>query len=87
MAAQARRLRLLRRGHPRGAATQASRDGAEDASGGRQFQHPFHPQFIDEDGTLQANAVMEQAAAAMLDELVRTETALRPLRPGSREAA
>jgi NAD(P)H-dependent FMN reductase len=40
---------------------------------------PFHPQFID-DGMVQANEIMEQAAAAMLDELVRVERALRPLR-------
>ncbi len=42
---------------------------------------PFHTQFIDEQGHVQANEVMEQAADAMLDELVRTEAALRPLRP------
>jgi NAD(P)H-dependent FMN reductase len=41
---------------------------------------PFHSQFLDEDGVLQANEIMEQAADAMLDELLRTETALRPLR-------
>jgi len=41
---------------------------------------PFHTQFIDEEGLVQANEVMEQAADAMLDELVRTEAALRPLR-------
>ena len=41
---------------------------------------PFHSQFLDEDGVLQANEIMEQAASAMLDELLRTETALRPLR-------
>ncbi len=41
---------------------------------------PFHAQFIDEEGQLQANEVMEQAADAMLDELLRTEAALRPLR-------
>jgi NAD(P)H-dependent FMN reductase len=41
---------------------------------------PFHTQFIDEEGQLQANEVMEQAADAMLNELVRTEAALRPLR-------
>ena len=41
---------------------------------------PFHSQFIDEEGELQANEVMEQAADAMLNELVRTETALRWLR-------
>lgn len=41
---------------------------------------PFHSQFIDEEGQVQANEVMEQAADAMLNELVRTETALRSLR-------
>jgi NAD(P)H-dependent FMN reductase len=48
---------------------------------------PFHTQFLDQDGTLQASAVMEQAADAMLDELVRTEAALRPLRPASQQTA
>jgi NAD(P)H-dependent FMN reductase len=41
---------------------------------------PFHTQFIDDDGRVVANEVMEQAADAMLDELVRTEAALRTLR-------
>ncbi len=41
---------------------------------------PFHTQFIDEDGLVVANEVMEKAATAMLDELVRTEAALRTLR-------
>jgi NAD(P)H-dependent FMN reductase len=41
---------------------------------------PFVSQFIDDDGALQANETMEQAADAMLDELVRVEAALRPLR-------
>jgi NAD(P)H-dependent FMN reductase len=41
---------------------------------------PFHSQFIDEEGQVQANEVMEQAADAMLNELVRIEAALRPLR-------
>ena len=48
---------------------------------------PFHTQFLDDDGTFQANAVMEQAADTMLDELVRTEAALRPLRPASAQAS
>jgi NAD(P)H-dependent FMN reductase len=43
---------------------------------------PFVHQFIDEDGEVQANETMEQAADAMLDELVRVEAALRPLRSG-----
>jgi NAD(P)H-dependent FMN reductase len=41
---------------------------------------PFHTQFLDDDGRAQANEVMEQAADAMLDELLRVEAALRPLR-------
>ena len=41
---------------------------------------PFHTQFFEESGRVQANEVMEQAADVMLDELVRTEAALRPLR-------
>lgn len=42
---------------------------------------PFVRQFIDDDGKLDPNEVMEQAAMAMLDELQRVEAALRPLRP------
>jgi NAD(P)H-dependent FMN reductase len=42
---------------------------------------PFHTQFLDSDGVFRPNDVMERAADAMLDELVRTEAALRPLRP------
>ena len=41
---------------------------------------PFVAQFIDNHGVLQANDVMEQAARAMLDELVRVQAALAPLR-------
>jgi NAD(P)H-dependent FMN reductase len=48
---------------------------------------PFHAQFIDEDGHVRANEVMEQAAGAMLDELVRVEAALRPLREQTAQAA
>jgi NAD(P)H-dependent FMN reductase len=50
---------------------------------------PFHSQFLD-GGRFVANDVLEQAADAMLDELQRTEAALRPLRPlrpAAREAA
>jgi NAD(P)H-dependent FMN reductase len=47
---------------------------------------PFHTQFIDEDGVVQANDIMEGAATALLDELVLTETALRPRREAIREA-
>jgi NAD(P)H-dependent FMN reductase len=48
---------------------------------------PFHTQFLDEEGRLRPNEAMEQAADAMLDELVRTEEALRPLREGVAQAA
>jgi NAD(P)H-dependent FMN reductase len=48
---------------------------------------PFHPQFIDEDGVVQANDDMELAAAAMLDELVIAEFVLRERRALIREAA
>ena len=41
---------------------------------------PFFRQFMGEDGRVHANDVMDGAAATMLDELVRTEAALRPLR-------
>jgi NAD(P)H-dependent FMN reductase len=42
---------------------------------------PFVSTLIDEDGRFQPNEIVEKAAAAMLDELVRVEAALRPLRP------
>src|ERR1700761_5467953 len=48
---------------------------------------PFHPQFITQDGTVQANEIMEQAADAMLDELQRIEGALRHLRETVADAA
>lgn len=41
---------------------------------------PFHTQFIDSEGRVQATEVMETAADAMLDELERLDRALRPLR-------
>lgn len=47
---------------------------------------PFHAQFIDEQGVLQANDVMEGAATAMLDELVLVEESLRGRREAVREA-
>jgi NAD(P)H-dependent FMN reductase len=47
---------------------------------------PFHPQFIN-DGVVEPNETMTQAADAMLDELVRVEGALRPLRTSDRRAA
>jgi NAD(P)H-dependent FMN reductase len=48
---------------------------------------PFHTQFLDDDGRVQANEVMEQAADLMLDELVRVETTLRPLRESVEQPA
>lgn len=48
---------------------------------------PFVTQFIDEDGKVQANEVMETSARAMLDELLRVESALRPLRGHVAQAA
>ena len=48
---------------------------------------PFVTQFVDEDGVVQANEVMEQAATAMLDELVLVERALRGLREQRAAAA
>ncbi|WP_310961548.1 NADPH-dependent FMN reductase [Nocardioides terrisoli] len=41
---------------------------------------PFVAQFIDDEGRLQPNDTMTGAAKVMLDELVRQERALRPLR-------
>jgi NAD(P)H-dependent FMN reductase len=41
---------------------------------------PFVAQFLDEDRRLKPNEIMEQAATAMLDELVRWTESLRPLR-------
>jgi NAD(P)H-dependent FMN reductase len=41
---------------------------------------PFVRQFVDEDEVFEPSEVVEQAADAMLDELVRIEAALRPLR-------
>jgi NAD(P)H-dependent FMN reductase len=41
---------------------------------------PFVRQLIDDEGSVRANEVMEGAATAMLDELVRLEGALRVLR-------
>jgi NAD(P)H-dependent FMN reductase len=45
-----------------------------------QVNLPFYQQFMDDDGVVQANEVMEQAADAMLDRLLALEAALRPLR-------
>ena len=44
---------------------------------------PFHAQFIDDDGRVQATEIMDQAADAMLTELLKVEEALRPLRAGA----
>ena len=41
---------------------------------------PFVQQFINHQGEVQANEIMEVAATALLDELQRVEGALRPLR-------
>ena len=41
---------------------------------------PFVAQFIDDDGEVQANEVMEQAADAMLDELLMLSDALSTVR-------
>jgi NAD(P)H-dependent FMN reductase len=46
---------------------------------------PFHAQFI-RDGQFHANDVLEQAATAMLDELLRVDGALRGLRAGAATA-
>lgn len=43
---------------------------------------PFVAQFIDDEGRVRPNEVMEGATKGMLDELVRVEEALRPLRAG-----
>jgi hypothetical protein len=48
---------------------------------------PFHTQFFDQDGTFKPNEVLDQAANTMLDELVRTEAALRTLRPAAQATA
>jgi NAD(P)H-dependent FMN reductase len=47
---------------------------------------PFFSQFINEDGRLEPNDVMEQSATAMLDELLRLESALAPLRSSTAAA-
>jgi NAD(P)H-dependent FMN reductase len=41
---------------------------------------PFAAKFIDDEGELQANEMMETAVVAMLDELLRVNAALEPLR-------
>lgn len=44
---------------------------------------PFVKQFLTDEGEIHANETMDQAADAMLDELLRWENALRPLRRGT----
>ncbi len=44
---------------------------------------PFVQQFINSEGQVEANEVMEQAATTMLDELYRVARALKPLRENS----
>jgi NAD(P)H-dependent FMN reductase len=41
---------------------------------------PFFRQFLDDDGKFEPNEMTENSADAMLDELLRLEAALRPLR-------
>jgi NAD(P)H-dependent FMN reductase len=50
-------------------------------------QIPFVAQFLDEENQLRANEVMEGAATAMLDELVRWSEALAPLRTNGEATA
>lgn len=47
---------------------------------------PFVRQFIDEEEQVQPNETMLASSKAMLDELVRVEAALRPLRPALAES-
>ncbi len=49
---------------------------------GESVSIPFVKQFVDDDGLIQPNETMLQSSTAMLDELVRVEAALRPLRTG-----
>ena len=66
--------------HPGRADAQAGPVRAQGRAGHRLGEHPVHPEKLDEDGRLKPNEIMEQAAAAMLDELARWAQALRPLR-------
>jgi NAD(P)H-dependent FMN reductase len=52
-----------------------------------QVNIPFYQQFIDDDGVVQANEVMETAAVALLDQLARLDQVLRPLREQAAQAA
>jgi len=42
---------------------------------------PFVTQFIDEEGAVRPNEVMDKAAVAMIAELARLAATLKPLRP------
>jgi hypothetical protein len=44
---------------------------------------PFHTQFLDDEGRLQPNDVMELAVTSMLDALLTTDDALQKLRATS----
>jgi NAD(P)H-dependent FMN reductase len=44
---------------------------------------PFVQQFLDDDGVIRGNEIMEQAASAMLDEMLALQEALAPLRARS----
>jgi NAD(P)H-dependent FMN reductase len=48
---------------------------------------PFVAQFVDDDGRIKPNDVMQSSADAMLDELARLDSALRPLRQSAKRAA
>jgi NAD(P)H-dependent FMN reductase len=48
---------------------------------------PFVRQVLDDEEAVQANEVMEAAATAMLDELLRWQAALRPLREAAAQPA
>jgi NAD(P)H-dependent FMN reductase len=48
---------------------------------------PFVRQFVNEDEVLEPNEVLDQAAETMLDELVKLNGALSPLRSGAAAAA
>ena len=52
----------------------------------QQVNIPFFTQFIDDEDRLNPNETMEQAAETMLDELIRAEEALRPLRDATAAA-
>ena len=41
---------------------------------------PFVAQFVGDDKKIHSNEIMDQAAGAMLDELLRLDSALAPLR-------